>query len=154
MLNLVSGDKVLTLNLRRMSMFKKKLLRVKFILLGFVFIISSSIYAESITDISVQQAKKMIDSKDYGVILDVRTVVEYTGDLGHIDGAILIPVQELKERTGEIVKYKDAKVLVICHSGVRSRKASDILLQKGFSKVYNITDGMAGWNSQKYPVKK
>ncbi len=96
----------------------------------------------------------MIDSKDYGLILDVRTMEEYTGELGHIDGAVLIPVHELKDRIGEIEKYKDKKVIVVCHSGVRSRKASDILLQKGFKTVYNIADGMVGWDSQKYPVKR
>ena len=104
--------------------------------------------------ISVQQAKKMIDAKDYGLVLDVRTDEEFAGELGHIEGAKLIPVQELKERVGEIEKYKDKKVIVICHSGNRSTKASNFLSQKGFSQVFNIVDGMAGWDDQKYPVKR
>lgn len=134
-------------------MIRKNLLRIKYILL--ILIVSTyAIAAAQTINIPAQEAKKMIDSKDYGLILDVRTMEEYTGELGHIDGALLIPVQELKERVGEIEKYKDKKVLVVCHSGVRSRKASDLLLQKGFKIVYNIADGMVGWDSQKYPVKR
>lgn len=134
-------------------MIRNNLLRIKNILL--IVIVSTYAIASAQTiNIPAQEAKKMIDSKDYGLILDVRTMEEYTGELGHIDGAVLIPVQELKERVGEIEKYKDKKVIVVCHSGVRSRKASDLLLQKGFKKVYNIADGMVGWDSKKYPVKR
>ena len=134
-------------------MLRKNLARIKYIVLIFIASIYSIASAQFI-NIPAREAKKMIDSKDYGLILDVRTMEEYTGELGHIDGAVLIPVQELKDRIGEIEKYKDKKVIVVCHSGVRSRKASDILLQKGFKTVYNIADGMVGWDSQKYPVKK
>ena len=134
-------------------MIRKNLLRIKYIL-SIVIVSTYAIASAQTINIPAQEAKKMIDSKDYGLVLDVRTMEEYTGELGHIDGAVLIPVQELKERVGEIEKYKDKKVLVVCHSGVRSRKASDLLLQKGFKKVYNIADGMVGWDSQKYPVKR
>ena len=136
-----------------MFMLRKSLLRIKYIVLLFVVCAYAIAFAQP-ANISSKEAKKMIDSKDYGLILDVRTMEEYTGELGHIDGAVLIPVQELKERVGEIEKYKDKKVLVVCHSGVRSRKASDLLMQSGFKKVFNIADGMVGWDSQKYPVKR
>lgn len=134
-------------------MIRRNILRIKFILL--ILIVSTYAIASAQTiNIPAQEAKKMIDSKDYGLILDVRTMEEYTGELGHIDGALLIPVQELKDRIKEIEKYKDKKVIVVCHSGVRSRKASDLLMQSGFKKVFNIADGMVGWDSQKYPVKR
>lgn len=131
----------------------KILLRIKFILPVFIFVLYTAAPAQPV-NISVQQAKKMIDSKDFGLILDVRTKEEFVGELGHIEGAVLLPVQELNDRIAEIEKYKDKKVLVICHSGVRSRKASDLLTQKGFGSVYNVVDGMLGWNSQKYPVAR
>ena len=134
-------------------MLRKCLLKIKYIVLLFVVCAYAIAYAQPV-NISSQQAKKMIDSKDYGLVLDVRTMEEYTGELGHIDGAVLIPVQELKDRIKEVEKYKDKKVIVVCHSGVRSRKASDILMQSGFKKVFNIADGMVGWDSQKYPVKR
>jgi rhodanese-related sulfurtransferase len=132
---------------------RKKLLGVA-CLLSILIVSIYAIASAEIINIPATEAKKMIDSKDYGLILDVRTMEEYTGELGHIDGSVLIPVQELNDRIGEIEKHKDKKVIVVCRSGVRSRKASDILLQKGFNKVYNIADGMIGWDSQKYPVKR
>ncbi|MBI3583820.1 MAG: rhodanese-like domain-containing protein [Nitrospinae bacterium] len=134
-------------------MLRKSLLRIKYIVLLFIVCTYAIAYAQPV-NIPAQEAKKMIDSKDYGLILDVRTMEEYTGELGHIDGAVLIPVQELKDRMKEIEKFKDKKVIVVCHSGVRSRKASDLLMQSGFKKVFNIADGMVGWDSQKYPVKR
>lgn len=134
-------------------MLRKSVLRIKYIVLLFVVFTYAIAFAQPV-NISSQEAKKMIDSKDYGVVLDVRTMEEYTGELGHIDGAVLIPVQELKDRIKEVEKYKDKKVIVVCHSGVRSRKASDLLTQSGFKKVFNIADGMVGWDSQKYPVKR
>ncbi len=134
-------------------MIKRNWLKIKLLVLTFVAIFYTVASAQFV-NISVQQAKKMIDSKDYDLILDVRTKEEFVGELGHIEGAVLIPVQELNDRTSEIENYKDKKALVICHSGVRSRKASDILTQKGFGKIYNVVDGMLGWNLQKYPVTR
>lgn len=134
-------------------MIKRNWLKIKIILSAFIALFYATAYAQ-FANISVQQAKKMIDANDYGLILDVRTTEEFTGELGHIEGAVLIPVQELKNRIKEIEKYKDKKILIVCHSGVRSRKAGDILAQNGFSKVYNVVEGMMGWNSQKYPVTR
>ncbi|MBI3601070.1 MAG: rhodanese-like domain-containing protein [Nitrospinae bacterium] len=133
-------------------MLRRNWLKIKLVLSTLIALFYATAYAQFI-NISVQQAKKMIDAKDYGLILDVRTKEEFVGDLGHIEGAVLIPVQELNGRVAEIEKYKDKKVLVVCHSGVRSRKASDFLTQKGFGNIYNVVDGMLGWNSQKYPVR-
>lgn len=91
-------------------------------------------------DISVQQAKEMIDGG--GVfILDVRTREEY--DAGHIRGSTLIPVQVLKERLGEVPK--DKKILVYCRTGHRSAQASEILADNGFKEIYNMKGGIVDW---------
>lgn len=70
-------------------------------------------------------------------ILDVRTKDEY--ELGHIDGAINIPVDELRERISEIPR--DKKIVVYCGVGLRAYLACRILHQNGFSEVYNLTGG-------------
>lgn len=69
-------------------------------------------------------------------LLDTRTPGEYAA--GHIEGYINIPVDELRERIGEL---DDAKpVYVICQSGIRSYIASRILTQNGFD-AYNFSGG-------------
>jgi len=69
-------------------------------------------------------------------LLDARTPQEYAR--GHIDGYINIPVDELRERLGEI--GKDKPVYVICQSGLRSYIACRILSQNGFD-CYNFSGG-------------
>ena len=73
-------------------------------------------------------------------IIDVRSKQEY--DEGHIDGAILIPEYEIKERIEEIVKNKEEKILVYCSSGTRSKIAQKELIKKGYKNVYNLKDGV------------
>ena len=69
-------------------------------------------------------------------LLDTRTVEEYAG--GHIDGFTNIPVDELRERLGELDKSKP--VYVICQSGLRSYIACRILSGYGF-ECYNFSGG-------------
>ena len=69
-------------------------------------------------------------------LLDARTVDEYND--GHIEGFVNIPVDELRERIGEIEAGKP--VYVICQSGLRSYIATRILKGYGF-EVYNFAGG-------------
>ena len=69
-------------------------------------------------------------------LLDVRTPREYAG--GHIEGFRLIPVDELRERLGELESGKP--VYVICQSGLRSYIACRILAGYGF-ETYNFSGG-------------
>ena len=69
-------------------------------------------------------------------LLDTRTVGEYAG--GHIDGFTNIPVDQLRERLGELDKSKP--VYIICQSGLRSYIACRILSGYGF-ECYNFSGG-------------
>ncbi|MCY3412472.1 MAG: rhodanese-like domain-containing protein [Candidatus Heimdallarchaeota archaeon] len=108
------------------------------IILFLLFLIPSS---AAYTDISVADAKAMIEEGDV-FILDVRSQSEY--DEGHIDGATLIPVDELEDRLDEL-PAKDAKILVYCRSGSRSATASGILDDFDFTNVYNMLGGYIEW---------
>jgi len=97
--------------------------------------------------ISVLEARERI-SRDSVLVLDVRTPPEFTGPLGHINGAILIPLQELEQRLDELEPYKQEDIIVVCRSGNRSGKATIVLQKKGF-KAINMEGGMLKWNSEK-----
>jgi phage shock protein E len=84
------------------------------------------------------------------MFLDVRTPDEYND--GHIQGAVLIPVQELEKHLAEVPK--DKRVYVYCHSGRRSVTASNILVEGGFSNIENIEGGIVAWKKAGYPVVK
>lgn len=99
-------------------------------------------------DVTINEAWNLIQDKEDLVILDVRTQTEY--DEGHIEGAILIPVQELPDRLDELDKSNEH--IVYCRTGNRSSTAVEILGEAGFSKVYHISDGITAWISEGYPV--
>lgn len=77
--------------------------------------------------------------KNGAQIIDVRTPAEFNG--GHVKGAKNIPLQSLNQNLGKINKNKP--VITCCASGARSAAAKSILLNSGFSEVYNG----GGWYS-------
>jgi len=94
--------------------------------------------------ISAQKGLEIVETEKDVLLLDVRTPEEFTGPMGHIDGAKLIPLQELANRVKEIEQYKDKKVVLVCRSGRRSKVAGNILVQNGFKNVMEIETGMLG----------
>jgi sulfur dioxygenase len=84
-------------------------------------------------------------------ILDVREAEEFTGPLGHIEGAVLIPLGELAARADEL--QRDRPIVAVCRAGSRSAQATAILLQAGFSDVANLNGGMLRWRAEGYPVE-
>ncbi|MGH7091740.1 MAG: MBL fold metallo-hydrolase, partial [Stellaceae bacterium] len=73
-------------------------------------------------------------------ILDVREPDEFTGPLGHIRGAVLIPLGALVERAAELAR--DRPVVAVCRAGSRSAQATVILRETGFADVANLSGGM------------
>jgi rhodanese-related sulfurtransferase len=74
-------------------------------------------------------------------LLDVRGADEF--EMGHIPGAINIPLESLRERTGELPR--DKKIAAYCKVGQRGYLATRILLQHGFDAA-NISGGFALWS--------
>jgi rhodanese-related sulfurtransferase len=102
--------------------------------------------------LGADEAKKMIDGGKFDLVLDVRTFDEYTGPLGHLKGAKLIPIDSLADGVKAINLFKNKTVLVYCHSGGRSAKSAQILLSNGFTNVYDLDGGITGWKSKGYPT--
>ena len=76
-------------------------------------------------------------------LLDVRNPHEYAA--GHIPGAMLIPLGELRSRLAEIEKWRGREFAVYCQMGSRSAQAVSILRDAGFSGASNVTGGYARW---------
>lgn len=96
-------------------------------------------------EITPDEVKERLEKGDDLVILDVRTKEEYESETGHLEGAILIPVQELETRYHELDSLKDKEIVAYCRTGRRSARAGEILGARGF-KVYNMVGGIIGWN--------
>ncbi|MBL0153521.1 MAG: FAD-dependent oxidoreductase [Chitinophagaceae bacterium] len=83
------------------------------------------------------------------VLIDVRRADEYRA--GRIEGAINIPVDELRNRLDEIPR--DKKLFIYCEAGLRGYLAQRILRQNGFEKVWNLSGGYILWKSSTTEIK-
>lgn len=101
--------------------------------------------------LSPAEAMEMIRVDTSLVLLDVRTPQEFAGEAGHLQGALLLPVQELEERSAELAPLKDRPILVYCRSGSRSSRASELLAAQGF-KIFMVDGGMLAWNKAGLPT--
>jgi rhodanese-related sulfurtransferase len=79
------------------------------------------------------------------VILDVRTQEEYAE--GHIPDALLLPDTELKQRAEELLPDKDQTILVYCRSGRRSASAAKLMVELGYTEVYDF-GGILDWTGE------
>ena len=93
-------------------------------------------------NINAEEAKKIMDTESDYIILDVRTQEEY--DEAHIPGAIVIPNTEIEARAESELPDKDQMILVYCRSGRRSKLAADILVELGYTNIYEF-GGIVDW---------
>ena len=84
-------------------------------------------------------------------IVDVREPAEFTGPLGHIRGAVLMPLGELQSRLGELNVARP--VVTVCRSGTRSAQAAVLLGKAGLAEVANLAGGMLRWRAAGHAVQ-
>ena len=111
----------------------------------------SATAAETLADslpanISVSDANQRFTEGAF--LLDVRTPEEWNES--HVDGAVLIPLNELDARVSELPTDQD--ILIICRSGNRSASARDLLRGYGLKRTTSINGGINAWSSSGLPV--
>ena len=98
------------------------------------------------SEINVDQAYQMYQQGAF--VLDVRTQQEW--DEYHAPNTMLIPLDQLQSRMGELPK--DKQIVVVCRSGNRSQQGRDILLSAGFQAT-SMVGGLSEWRTKGYPVE-
>ena len=101
-----------------------------------------------IPSIDVFELKQRRDANAPITLIDVREPYEL--ELAQIEGAKLIPLGEIEERSGEIERGRD--IVVFCHAGVRSARAVQLLQRAGFTDIYNLEGGIDAWSEQIDPA--
>lgn len=109
----------------------------------------SNLFGPSVPMLTVEELNEKLKFGKHPLILDVRQPDEFR--TGHINGAKLIPLNELSRRKGELPKGRE--IVCICASGNRSSTASKMLMKEGFT-VFNVRGGMLAWRRAKLPVSK
>jgi adenylyltransferase/sulfurtransferase len=101
------------------------------------------------TEVTPRELKAMLDRKEKFVLIDCRLPNEHA--ITHIDGARLVPLQQLGAKITELKPLADEKMVVYCKVGGRSAQFAQILRQQGFKDVKSMAGGIALWNKDVNP---
>jgi len=104
-------------------------------------------------DVKEISPEELYENSENYQLIDVRSEEEFSGELGHIEGAELITLGEDLDEWVEDAD-KDAPTVFICRSGSRSGKATMLAMENDFTDAYNMTGGMIAWNELGYETEK
>ena len=102
--------------------------------------------------LKVSELREMLAEPEPPLVLDVRTAMEFDGELGHIEGAVNIPLDELSSRMEELNGHQQRSIAIVCHTDRRSAAAALLLAKHHFTDVHVLRGGMTAWNQQGHPV--
>jgi glyoxylase-like metal-dependent hydrolase (beta-lactamase superfamily II)/rhodanese-related sulfurtransferase len=115
---------------------------------------AGNVNAELVKLTSAEALADALRSGQPPLVLDVRQPEELVGELGHIAGALPIPVGDLPRRLSDLAGREGARVVTVCRSGGRSATAAAILSVAGFKDVRSLEGGMQRWNELALPVDR
>ena len=101
---------------------------------------SSKGSGEAYNEIDSAKTIELVNETKETLVIDVRDADAYAK--GHLANAINIPFDEFEGKISDLEGYKDQTIVLICNTGNKSSKAGKMLVDKGFTKVYNAEDGM------------
>lgn len=96
-----------------------------------------------ITEITSEELNKKPANEKEIILIDVREPSEFAA--GSIDGAILIPLGELKNKIKDFNFSPEKEIIVYCQSGRRSEAAAEILEKLGYKNVKNLKGGVIAY---------
>jgi rhodanese-related sulfurtransferase len=100
---------------------------------------------------SVEDLKQRLDDNTV-LLLDVRPAADFSGEQGHIAGALNIPLEDLPQRLDEV--GRDRPIMLVCRTDRRSAQAAALLAKHGYADVHVVKNGMTAWNAQGWPVER
>ncbi len=96
-----------------------------------------------------REVKAMLDRGDKFVFIDCRLPNEY--QITHIEGAKLIPLQQIGQHIASLKEHQNDKIVVHCRTGGRSMQFTQLLRQNGFADVKSMAGGILLWNKDINP---
>jgi len=97
-------------------------------------------------EISVQEVAVLLQRGEDLFLLDCREPAEFA--LARLDGAALIPMQEIPPRLDELAPLRDRRIIIHCHHGVRSLMVAEFLRRQGFTHARSMSGGIDAWSRQ------
>ena len=94
----------------------------------------------------------LLINRENAEVIDIREPDEYTA--GHLPESRNIPASRIDERIGELEKFKDAPLILVCQTGARTAAVMKRLEKLGFSKLHALDGGIKGWGEAGLPLKR
>jgi rhodanese-related sulfurtransferase len=94
----------------------------------------------------------LLMNREKAVVVDVCQPAEFAA--GHVKGARNIPLADLQAQLPGAVKNKDVPLILVCASGIRSRRAQAVARRLGYAKAQSLSGGLAAWREAGLPIEK
>lgn len=104
-----------------------------------------------IREMDIKQLKALESSGEPFILIDVREDNEWAAS--HAKGAVHIGKGVLDRDIEPRVPDKTVKIVLYCHSGVRSALAADMLMKMGYSNVYSVAGGITAYKAAGLPME-
>ncbi len=107
--------------------------------------------------VPASEVKQRLDAGEDVLLVDVRSRGEFFGDLGHVRGAVNVPLPELTVRLKQdagLFGDDEKTVIAVCRSDARAAFAVRALRRAGFKRVLVMSGGMLGWLADDLPVER
>ena len=101
--------------------------------------------------ISPSEAVQLMN-RDKAAVVDVCSAQEFAA--GRVKGAVHVALDQLEARLGDTVKDKAKPVIMVCASGMRSKRALAVAKKLGYEHVYSLQGGLQAWKEANLPVAK
>jgi rhodanese-related sulfurtransferase len=101
--------------------------------------------------LNANEAVQLIN-REKATVVDVCSPGEFAA--GHVAGAKNVPLGELEAKLPGLVKNKATPVILVCASGMRSRRAVSIAKKLGYENSHSLSGGMGAWRSASLPIEK
>lgn len=99
--------------------------------------------------------KRDMDAGTDLLVLDVRSPAEFSGEPGHIPGALNVPLEQLRIGLADGAlngRDRDMPVVAVCRSDARAAFAVRMLKRRGFRKVHVLSGGITAWEEEGFPL--
>ena len=101
--------------------------------------------------ISPAEAVQLMN-RDKAVVVDVCSAQEFAS--GRVKGAVHVALDELEARLADTVKDKTKPVIMVCASGMRSKRALAVAKKLGYEQVHSLQGGLQAWKEANLPIAK
>ncbi len=89
---------------------------------------------------------------DKAVVVDVREADEFA--TGHLGGAKNVPLGQLEEKLGGVVKNKSLPLILVCATGARANRAMAVAKKLGYAQAEVLSGGLKAWKEANLPLEK